>query len=258
MKKDYKVYIKLFAIFLFVLLILQTIRLDGFQDLNEMVDSQGIVITSPASVPMTTSQTVADPEVAAASQQAIASASAAYAELEETQQLTTRTTYVEPTFNESTRAPPVFLSRPAETPPVTAPVTPPPVTPPPVTAPVTPPVTAPVTPPVTAPVTPPVTAPVTPPVTAPVTPPVTAPITAPVIAPPVTAPVIPPATNTITQATANASALAATAAGSASTSNSQVTPLATDTTVTSTTTYILIGIIAVGGIATATVLINAK
>jgi hypothetical protein len=254
MKKDYKVYIKLFAIFLFVLLILQTIRLDGFQDLNEMVDSQGIVITSPASVPMTTSQTVADPEVAAASQQAIASASAAYAELEETQQLTTRTTYVEPTFNESTRAPPVFLSRPAETPPVTAPVTPP-VTPPPVTP---PPVTAPVTPPVTAPVTPPVTAPVTPPVTAPVTPPVTAPITAPVIAPPVTAPVIPPATNTITQATANASALAATAAGSASTSNSQVTPLATDTTVTSTTTYILIGIIAVGGIATATVLINAK
>jgi hypothetical protein len=182
MKKDYKVYIKLFAIFLFVFLILQTIRLDGFQDLNNMVDSQGIVITSPSSVPMTTSQTVADPEVAAASEQAIASASAARA--------------VTP-------------------PPVTAPVTPPPVTPPPVTAAVTP--------------------------------------------PPVTAPVTSPATNTITQATANASALAASASiGSTSTSNTQITPLAIDTAAIRTSTYILMGIITVGGIATATILINTE
>ena len=246
MKKDYKVYIKLFAIFLFVLLILQTIRLDGFQDLNNMVDSQGIVITSPASVPMTTSQTVADPEVAAVAEEAIASASAAYAELEDAPQLLTRTTYVEPSFDASTRtAPaPVFLAPPVEAP-VIAPVTPPPVTPPPV---VPPPVVPP--PVVSAPVVPPPVAPPT------VTPPT---VTPPVTPPPVTAPVTPPATNTITQATANASALAATAAvASTSTSNSQVTPLATDTTTTSTTTYILIGIIAVGGIATATVLINTK
>jgi len=77
MKRNKSFYIRAFAILFFAVLFSQTIlQVDAFQNLNNMVNSQGVVITSPANIPMVTSQVLADPAVAQAATNAASNANA--------------------------------------------------------------------------------------------------------------------------------------------------------------------------------------